>query len=121
MSFVDRSKVDWTRPEYVDAFQRGLDAGRRSIKKSPALASTGADILASRITLNLNEPCVIEDTSWIHPVKYIGVWWTMITGAKNWAYMPDPAMHAANTTNVMRHIWRPRIDFRVGFGILVPT
>ena len=64
----------------------------------------GADILASRITLNLNEPCAIEDTSWIHPVKYIGVWWTMITGAKNWAYMPDPSMHAANTTNVVRHI-----------------
>ena len=64
----------------------------------------GADILSSRITLNLNEPCAIEDTSWIHPVKYIGVWWTMITGAKNWAYMPDPSMHAANTTNVMRHI-----------------
>ena len=38
------------------------------------------NILASRITLNLNEPCKIEDTSWIKPVKYIGVWWDMITG-----------------------------------------
>ena len=38
------------------------------------------DILASRITLNLNEPCKLEDTSWIKPVKYIGVWWEMITG-----------------------------------------
>ncbi len=64
----------------------------------------GADILASRITLNLNEPCAIEDTSWIHPVKYIGVWWTMITGAENWAYMPDPKKHAANTPNVKKHI-----------------
>lgn len=64
----------------------------------------GADILASRITLNLNEPCAIEDTSWIHPVKYIGVWWTMITGAMNWAYLPDPAKHAANTENVKKHI-----------------
>ncbi len=42
MSFIDRSKVDWTRPDYVDAFQHGLDAGRRSIKNSPALASKGA-------------------------------------------------------------------------------
>ena len=44
------------------------------------------NILASRITLNLNEPCKIEDTSWIHPVKYIGVWWDMITNKGTWAY-----------------------------------
>ena len=42
------------------------------------------DILASRITLNLNEPCKIADTSWIHPVKYVGVWWDMITGRGTW-------------------------------------
>ena len=80
----------------------------------------GADILASRITLNLNEPCKIEDTSWIHPVKYIGVWWTMITGAQDWAYAKDltgvkigrtnwrdvkpSGKHAATTENVKRHI-----------------
>lgn len=47
------------------------------------------DILASKITLNLNEPCKIEDTSWIKPVKYIGVWWEMITGKSSWAYTDD--------------------------------
>lgn len=47
------------------------------------------DILASKITLNLNEPCKIEDTSWIKPVKYIGVWWEMITGKSSWAYTND--------------------------------
>jgi alpha-glucosidase len=47
------------------------------------------DILASRITLNLNEPCKIEDTSWIKPMKYIGVWWEMITGKSEWAYTHD--------------------------------
>jgi len=47
------------------------------------------DILASRITLNLNEPCKIEDTSWIKPVKYIGVWWEMITGKSEWSYTSD--------------------------------
>jgi alpha-glucosidase len=47
------------------------------------------DILASNMTLNLNEPCKIEDTSWIKPVKYVGVWWEMITGAKTWAYTDD--------------------------------
>ena len=50
---------------------------------------TGADILASRMTLNLNEPCKIEDTSWIKPTKYIGVWWEMIQGASSWAYTDD--------------------------------
>ncbi len=47
------------------------------------------DMLASRITLNLNEPCKIEDTSWIHPVKYVGVWWEMITGKSDWSYTND--------------------------------
>lgn len=47
------------------------------------------DILASKITLNLNEPCKIEDTSWIKPVKYIGVWWEMIIGKSSWAYTDD--------------------------------
>lgn len=43
-------------------------------------------ILASRMTLNLNEPSKITDTSWIHPTKYIGVWWEMITGKSTWCY-----------------------------------
>ena len=47
------------------------------------------DILASRITLNLNDPCKIEDTSWIKPVKYIGVWWEMIVGKSSWNYTND--------------------------------
>ncbi|MDR2926719.1 MAG: glycoside hydrolase family 97 protein [Cytophagaceae bacterium] len=47
------------------------------------------DILASRLTLNLNEPCKIEDTSWIKPVKYVGVWWEMITGKSEWSYTAD--------------------------------
>ncbi|NHN26708.1 glycoside hydrolase family 97 protein [Flavobacterium jejuense] len=46
-------------------------------------------ILASRMTLNLNEPCKIEDTSWIRPVKYVGVWWEMITGKSSWSYTND--------------------------------
>jgi alpha-glucosidase len=78
------------------------------------------DILASRITLNLNEPCKIADTSWIKPVKYIGVWWDMITGKGSWAYTNDVesvklgqtdyttlkpnGKHSANTENVKRYI-----------------
>ena len=78
------------------------------------------NILASRMTLNLNEPCKIEDTSWIHPVKYVGVWWDMITGKGSWAYTDEvPSVklgitdysktkpngkHSANTENVKRYI-----------------
>ena len=78
------------------------------------------NMLASRMTLNLNEPCKIEDTSWIKPVKYIGVWWDMITGKGSWAYTDEVASvklgetdytktrpngkHSANTANVKRYI-----------------
>lgn len=77
-------------------------------------------ILASKMTLNLNDPCKIEDTSWIKPVKYIGVWWEMITGKSSWAYTDEfPTVdlgvtdytkakpngkHGANTTNVKKYI-----------------
>ncbi len=78
------------------------------------------DMLASNLILNLNEPCKIEDTSWIHPVKYCGVWWEMIAGGRQWSYTFDlPSVHiesldyskcnphgkhAANTANVKRYI-----------------
>ena len=85
------------------------------------------NMLASRMTLNLNEPCKIEDTSWIKPVKYIGVWWDMITGKGSWAYTDEVASvklgetdynktkpngkHSANTENVKRYI-----DFAAAHG-----
>ena len=50
------------------------------------VADDARQVLASRLILNLNEPCQIEDTSWIKPVKYMGVWWEMITGKGTWAY-----------------------------------
>ena len=78
------------------------------------------DILASRLILNLNDPCALPDTSWIKPVKYIGVWWEMITGKSSWAYTNDlPTIdldkvdysktkpngtHAANNQKVRRYI-----------------
>ena len=78
------------------------------------------DILASRITLNLNEPCKIEDTSWIKPCKYMGVWWEMIAGRSEWSYTWDlnsthidtddltkvkpHGRHGATTENVKKYI-----------------
>ncbi|KQB43480.1 Glycoside hydrolase 97 [Flavobacterium daejeonense] len=78
------------------------------------------EILASKMTLNLNDPCKIDDTSWIKPVKYVGVWWEMITGKSTWAYTDEyPTVqlgvtdfakakpngkHGANTANVKKYI-----------------
>ncbi len=78
------------------------------------------DILASNLILNLNEPCKIEDTSWIKPTKYVGVWWEMINGRKQWSYTFDlpsvqldhldysktkpHGLHGANNENVRRYI-----------------
>ena len=64
------------------------------------------DILASNLILNLNEPCKLEDTSWIKPVKYVGVWWEMINGKKQWSYTNDvPSVHLGTTdyTKVKPH------------------
>lgn len=57
--------------------------------RTMVISNDARDVLASRMTLNLNEPCKIEDTSWIKPVKYVGVWWEMITGKSSWAYTND--------------------------------
>ncbi len=78
------------------------------------------DILASNLILNLNDPCAYDDTSWIKPVKYMGVWWEMIAGGKAWSYTNDvPSVklgqldynttkphgnHPANNDNVKRYI-----------------
>ena len=62
------------------------------------VSNDARDILASDITLNLNEPCALADTSWIHPMKYVGVWWEMITGMKEWSYTYDvPSVHIGKT------------------------
>jgi len=62
------------------------------------ISDDARDILASKITLNLNEPCKIKDTSWIKPVKYVGVWWEMITGKSSWSYTNDfPSIHLGIT------------------------
>ena len=64
------------------------------------------DILASRMTLNLNEPCKIEDTSWIRPIKYVGVWWEMITGKSQWSYtwdLPSVQLGVTDYTKVKPH------------------
>ena len=88
----------------------------RTIQVAPSATAQ----LASRMILNLNEPCALEDVSWIHPVKYVGVWWEMISGKGSWNYTDDfssvklgetdysrstpNGRHSANNANVRRYI-----------------
>ena len=88
----------------------------RTVQVAPSATAQ----LASRLILNLNEPCAYEDTDWIRPVKYIGVWWEMISGKGSWAYTDDFASvqlgktdyskatpngrHSANNEKVRRYI-----------------
>lgn len=53
------------------------------------VCESATDVLRSRLILNLNEPCALEDVSWIHPVKYMGVWWEMISDHSTWGYTND--------------------------------
>lgn len=111
--------------------------GEKAFKMAPCttpwrtviVSDKATDILASRLIYNLNEPCRIEDTSWIHPVKYIGVWWEYFIGKDSgWSYstcrsarpgetdystLQPSGRHGANTANVMKYI-----DFAAenGFG-----
>ncbi len=84
------------------------------------VCTSATAVLASRLILNLNDPCVLDDVSWIHPTKYMGVWWEMITGKTHWSYTSDfPSVqlgvtdyahakphghHGANNENVRRYI-----------------
>ena len=88
----------------------------RTVQVAPSATAQ----LASRLILNLNDPCALESTDWIRPVKYIGVWWEMISGKGSWAYTDDFASvqlgktdyasatpngrHSANNENVRRYI-----------------
>lgn len=97
-----------------------MQAPRSTPWRTIIVSNDARDILASNMTLNLNEPSKIEDTSWIKPVKYMGVWWEMITGKSTWAYTDELASvqlgvtdysktkpngkHGATTENVKRYI-----------------
>ena len=70
----------------AEGWKGNLTAPARSPWRTVQVAASATDQLASRLVLNLNEPCALDDVSWIHPVKYMGVWWEMIAGAGTWAY-----------------------------------
>ncbi|URC14085.1 glycoside hydrolase family 97 protein [Flavobacterium sp. B183] len=97
-----------------------MQAPSHSPWRTIMVSDDAREILASKMTLNLNDPSKIDDTSWIKPVKYIGVWWEMITGKSSWSYTNDfPTVqlgvsdfskakpngtHGANNANVKKYI-----------------
>lgn len=97
-----------------------MQAPNHSPWRTIIVSDDAREILASKMTLNLNDPNKIEDTSWIKPVKYVGVWWEMITGKSSWAYTDEfPTVqlgvtdfskakpngkHGANNANVKKYI-----------------
>ena len=97
-----------------------IQAPFRTPWRTIQVAPSAVGQLASRLILNLNEPCAYEDVSWIKPVKYVGVWWEMITGKSSWSYTDELAhvelgvtdyskvtpngKHGATNENVRRYI-----------------
>ena len=121
----------WLTPD-AEGVKGRLQAPCHSPWRTVQVCGSATEVLSSRLILNLNDPCALEDTEWIHPVKYMGVWWEMITGASQWSYTDElPSVrlgetdyrsvtphgkHGANNANV-----RSYIDFAAenGFDALL--
>ena len=109
----------WLTPD-AEGVKGRMQAPCKTPWRSIMVCRSATDVLASRLILNLNEPCAIKDVSWIHPTKYMGVWWEMISGKSQWSYTNDyPSVqlgktdyahstphgkHGANNENVRRYI-----------------
>ena len=109
----------WLTPD-AEGVKGRMQAPCKTPWRSIMVCRSATDVLASRLILNLNEPCALEDVSWIHPTKYMGVWWEMISGKSQWSYTNDyPSVqlgktdyahskphgkHGANNDNVRRYI-----------------
>ena len=121
LNLDDKNMVfqSWLTPDAIG--DKGyMQAPCTSPWRTVMVSDDARDIIASKMVYNLNEPSKIKETSWIKPVKYIGVWWEMITGKSSWAYTNDhPAVqlgvtdftkakpngtHGANTANVKKYI-----------------
>ncbi|MBF4470772.1 glycoside hydrolase family 97 protein [Flavobacterium sp. HJJ] len=121
LNLDDKNMVfeSWLTPDEKGA-KGYIQAPSHSPWRTIIVSDDAREILASKMTLNLNDPCKIEDTSWIKPVKYVGVWWEMITGKSSWSYTDEfPSVqlgvtdfskakpnstHGANNANVKKYI-----------------
>ena len=121
LNLDDKNMVftSWLTPDAVGN-KAYMQAPAKTPWRTVMVSDDARDMLSSNLTENLNEPCAYEDTSWIKPVKYVGVWWEMISNAKQWSYTNDlPSVkideldytktkphgyHAANNDNVKKYI-----------------
>ncbi len=121
LNLDDKNMVfeSWLTPN-ANGDKGSMQAPSQSPWRTIMVSDDARDILASKITLNLNEPCKIENTSWIKPIKYVGVWWEMISGKSSWSYTNEfPSVqlgitdfskakpsgtHGATTENVKKYI-----------------
>ena len=130
LNLDDKNMVfrSWLTPD-AQGLKGYLQTPCQSPWRTIMITDDARKVLSSHLILNLNEPCKIKDTSWIHPTKYVGVWWEMISGKGDWAYTSQfPSVklgiidyakakpsgrHSANNENVRRYI-----DFAAqhGFG-----
>ena len=115
---VDRENFMLTSKLVPDAYNNKayLHAQAHTPWRTIIVSDKATDILASKMILNLNDPSVIQNTSWIKPMKFVGVWWEMQTGKGTWSYSDYPdstnskgqlipnGRHSANTDNVKRYI-----------------
>ena len=121
LNLDDKNMVfrSWLTPD-AQGIKGYLQTPCQSPWRTIMITDDARKVLSSHLILNLNEPCKIKDTSWIHPTKYVGVWWEMISGKGDWAYtsqfpsvklgLTDYAKakpsgrHSANNENVRRYI-----------------
>ena len=115
---VDRQNYSLSASLVPDAYgnKAYLHAPFKTPWRTIIVSDQAADILSSKMILNLNEPSVISNTSWIKPMKFTGVWWEMQTGKSTWNYSDFPdslgkdgqlipnGRHGATTANVKRYI-----------------
>ena len=142
LNLDDKNMVfrSWLTPD-AQGIKGYLQTPCQSPWRTIMITDDARKVLSSHLILNLNEPCKIKDTSWIHPTKYVGVWWEMISGKGDWAYTSQfPSVklgitdyakakpsgrHSANNENVRRYIdfaaqhgfqRRPRrgLEYRLG-------
>ena len=121
LNLDDKNMVfeSWLTPD-AQGNKGHIQSPAHSPWRTVMVTDNACDILASNLILNLNDPCAYDDTSWIKPVKYVGVWWEMIAGPQEWSYTSDlPSIklgkhdytrtkchgkHAANNDNVKKYI-----------------
>ena len=109
---ADRHRLQVSLTPDAQGWKGDITAPSVSPWRTIQMAEKATELLASRLVLNLNEPCAYDDVSWIRPGKYMGVWWEMICLRKSWSATGSKKPHAANTEYVKSYI-----DFASEHGI----